>query len=289
MKSIYEYFNSKHQDLFNVCPLCSHPSTPWRIIREVELYKCTECKHIHQNTNTIKCDEQDYITDIYHYNTTYKENIAQDIKTSRKRLDYINKMYSECQTLIDVGCSIGTFLKTAKEYNYKITDGIEPNTESVKYAREEFDLPLMNTTLNKDFELDRKYEVVYSSDVIEHVKSPILFIKKLKELMDKHNSIMVLFTPDYDSIVHNYQVKLNEHLHYFTKKTLTTFLETQGLEVLEVKTVGRFRDIYHLEGNSTFKRPSIIQMALLSIMLTCNIQPYYFLKDNIMIIARMRK
>jgi len=140
-------------------------------------------------------------------------------------------------SLVDVGCGIGGFASVAAEAGYKVT-GIEPGWFSSRYARRRFDFEVINANLYK-YVTDKKYDVVTSLHVIEHVHDPVGFGRALGRLVKK-DGIVLVATPNAGCEIAISQganwkaVGPDDHIVLFDEKTLEKTLRDAGFSKVDV-------------------------------------------------------
>jgi 2-polyprenyl-3-methyl-5-hydroxy-6-metoxy-1,4-benzoquinol methylase len=92
--------------------------------------------------------------------------------------------------------------------------------------------------------ITHKMDVVISLAVIEHVRNPLLFLKKLKEFTRKNGKIIIM-TLNEDSLIYNVARRLkffgvcfaferlyqSHHLNHFSHLSLTKTLDKAGFEI----------------------------------------------------------
>jgi len=84
--------------------------------------------------------------------------------------------------ILDIGCKDGSFLICAKENGWEITVGLEPKKELYKKAI--IMLPECYHGRFPDAELSfEKYNVITCWDILNKIKDPVSFIKKVRSLM----------------------------------------------------------------------------------------------------------
>jgi len=202
------------------------------------------------------------------YNRQYEKDLSSPLKYYSKieaydkisfseRLRYLKKYFPKPGTLLEIGSSSGTFLKTAQKSNWQVV-GIEPNISKCKEFRSHNkDVKIHNEFFNLDFakKHKRKYDLIYSSDVIEHIQNPTLFLKACKFLLNK-NGYLVTVTPDFDNILTKiFQIKPTEHLFYFNKKNIEFLYKKSSLKIIEKKNIHRRRNISAMLYSTTFTDP----------------------------------
>ena len=168
-------------------------------------------------------------------------NIRKRITTSEKNrfkknikfeLDYIKKL--KPKNILDVGCGPGWFLSFLPQKIDKY--GIEPDKEAANEASK------YCKVYNDDFEnthFNKKFDLVFSHHVIEHVFDPHKFIIKIKSLLKK-NGNLVISTPDFDSgcarrFKNKYRLLHDDtHVSLFTNDSMHRFLRFHNFFIKKV-------------------------------------------------------
>ncbi|MFC1680211.1 methyltransferase domain-containing protein [Pseudomonadota bacterium] len=172
----------------------------------------------------------------------------------KKRINAI-KPYLKGRVL-DVGCGSGRLASYIDSNNYL---GVDIDTNSINIARKLFpghtfqqELPSSNLI----------FDTVIALAVIEHVKEPCNFLKKLAELIDDNGEI-ICTTPhpsvdwihDIGSAIGLFSSHANEeHEELLNKKKLKNASECAGLTMTHY---GRF--LLHANQIAVFRAPRIIQ------------------------------
>ena len=156
-------------------------------------------------------------------------------KTYINFLDIIGK-YLENKvdpSMFEVGCATGFFLDLAKKKGWQ-SMGIDISAYAVQKSREKGLEASVGVLENHVTE--KKFDVLVMQDVIEHVKNPVLDIKKCWNLLVE-NGLLVLTTPDAGSLWariwgrHWHAFVPPQHLFYFSVKNLSSVLEKNGFKV----------------------------------------------------------
>ena len=209
--------------------------------QKYNVYRCKKCQ-VSFIEDTLPQDyydspqyREDY-NDTIDINTFYKEYDNNDTsKISRIGLHaFRNKVVA------DFGTAAGTFLQTIHSIA-KYTIAIEPSMhfhETLKKTNQYV------FSYGKDLvESGNKIDVATSFDVIEHVSSPIEYLKEIFVSLNK-GGVLYLKTPNFDDILHellpesydsfNYRTA---HLFYFDKSSLDFALKEAGFEDFEITYV----------------------------------------------------
>lgn len=182
--------------------------------------------------------------------------------------------------ILEMGCGFGCggyylLLKGAKSYT-----GIDINPDAIKYATTHF--------LNKihgmeffvadalNFDIKRKFDVIISLEVIEHlgnVKNCMKYLKNSKRLL-KDDGIFIFITPNNDETLRKYYKTPIFHSCEFTEHNLKRILE-KYFRIIEFKGI---------KGNWTLM--NVIRLDLMEFIkpiLPYKIQEYYLDKSMLKI------
>ena len=171
----------------------------------------------------------------------YLEEVESRLITSKKYLEIIRK-YTRGNTLLDVGCSVGLFLKNASD-NYWRAYGIEKSEITSRIARENFGLNVVTGDIyDACFESDF-FDVITLWDVIEHIINPKKMLYELNRIQ-KPNGYLFIATPNIDSLVSNllgskWMHLIRTHLFYFSKITIKKILEETGYQIVGISSYKR--------------------------------------------------
>lgn len=197
-----------------------------------ELYALYGETYFHNNESGV-VGYTDYIAD--------EQNIRQ---TSNRRLKHLEQFVKPGQ-MLDVGCATGFFIDEAKKRGWQV-QGLDVSSFAVEYAREHFGLDVRHGSFTELEYPQAAYDLVSLWDVIEHVPDPTAYVRRAAELL-RRDGIVVLATPDVDSIPAKLAGKRwvgyklsEEHIYYFSVKTLTKMLNDAGFDVVNVRHVGKY-------------------------------------------------
>ena len=187
-------------------------------------------------------DDQHFKTNINYYINTKKD----DKKTFERRLNLIQK-YKKQGKLLDIGCSIGTFLDIARKKGWD-TFGIDLSKASIDYCTKELKLNVKQGKLEDIKFPSNSFDVVIMSDLLEHVPNPIATLKEANRILKKEG-LLFITTPDIGSITAKLMrtrwvhLKPREHIYYFTPKTIERILSKTGFKLIECKSLSRVRNL----------------------------------------------
>lgn len=218
-----------------------------------------------------------------------------DRRSFLERLKEIDRICPRKGEILEIGCSIGTFLKLAKADGWTVA-GVEPNKPICSYLKKDgANLPVFNAFFDEKFveSHNQKYDVVYSSDVIEHVPNPVSFLAGCKKLLKK-GGLVVIVTPDFDSMLTRlFQVKPKQHFVYLNRENIRKLFDIAGLGIIDVKNIHRYRSVRAMVNSTTFTDADncgfLMPLVRIINMLKLNFAVEYVLDlftEDLMIVAK---
>lgn len=209
-------------------------------IKGLKLAKCDNCGFVFINPQpSIEEIKTFYPKDL---NVRKRKSKLRFLKEhyEKKRFKLVLKEFEKQtkvpENILDIGCSNGFFLKLAKEKGLEIY-GTELNNRQIEYLKK-------NLTKNiylseKELIGKTKFDIITAFDVIEHLPRPDKFIENCSKLL-KDDGLLIILTMDLNSWTYRIFKKRvswigDQHLFYFSKKTLGKLLEKNGLKIYKTK------------------------------------------------------
>jgi dolichol-phosphate mannosyltransferase len=212
-----------------------------------KIYKCNECKMLFVSPlpDLVEVYDQDYFAGAgegFGY-VDYDKDKEPMIPTFNKYLDLlVGKKEPTDITLLDVGAATGFFMSLAEARGFSTT-GIEISDFAASLGRQKR-LNIITGDLLKAPFMNGYFDVVTMCDVLEHVTDPKAILLETKRIL-KPEGLLLINTPDAESVVarmfgKNWHLLVPpEHLHYFSPKNLSKFLEKIGFEIVINTTIGK--------------------------------------------------
>jgi 2-polyprenyl-3-methyl-5-hydroxy-6-metoxy-1,4-benzoquinol methylase len=235
------------------CNLCGSTDTqPFCPSNGLSLVQCQNCGLVYVSPRPDPAELYALYGETYFQNDEsgvvgYSNYIADEAnirRTAGRRLARLER-YVRPGRLLDIGCAVGFFLDEARQRGWAV-EGLDVSNFAVEYARQRFNLDARAGSFT---ELDHEpgaYDLVTMWDVIEHVPDPKAYIERAAALL-RQGGVLALATPDIDSLPARLTgdrwvgYKLSEeHVYYFSRRTLARMLEAAGFEVLDARHVGKY-------------------------------------------------
>lgn len=149
--------------------------------------------------------------------------------------------FKKTNKMLDVGCGPGLFLIEAKKRGWEVY-GTEFTDNQLAYLNDKGINTLKGKLTNNAFESEL-FDVIISSEVIEHINNPIEEMQHFHRLLRK-GGLVYITTPNFNAIERfllkgDYNIiEYPEHLCYYTPKTIDLLLSQCGLKKLKITTTG---------------------------------------------------
>ncbi|MDD5032960.1 MAG: cobalamin-dependent protein [Candidatus Pacebacteria bacterium] len=230
------------------CPLCGDSGVfSWKKKEKFEVLKCKKCDLGFVAPDFLPEDYRNqYLEDKSSRVEYYKSADDCDGWYFRRNLKKLEK-FIKPGSILDIGCSVGTFLKEAQKKGWQAA-GVEPNLKAAEIAQKYG--KVYSDFFDENFGASG-FSAVHMSDTIEHLSNPLAVLKTARGILSEKGILMVT-TCDMDSFLGKaYQIKPREHLFYFNKKSLRRILEQSGFKVLLLERITRKRSFSGLEKSTT--------------------------------------
>ena len=135
--------------------------------------------------------------------------------------------------LLEVGCGDGWLLAVAQARGYEVL-GAEISAHAAAEANRRLGGPRVAVGPLERMALPGDQDVVVCADVVEHVRDPAPFLRRLKDAL-RPGGVLFLVTPSLDSLSarllrrHWMEYKV-EHLFYFSERALVRALSAAGFD-----------------------------------------------------------
>ena len=220
-------------------------------IKNFKILDCENCKfiHCHPIPDKKKLDLF-YKKKFYSYNRkkNYFSNQMKQInwwnKIFERRLEKFKTILNKKGSIIDIGCGPGFFLKTANKNGWKVS-GIDPSSLAITYAKQKLKLKNVKTLDYEDLIYEKKkYDVVYTNGVIEHLENPKKFLDVLFKILKKKGLIFLSAANDFNIFQYMSLKKSKtpwwivppEHINYFRVNDINKIFDKKKFKLKYLNT-----------------------------------------------------
>lgn len=221
------------------CPVCGpHGATHFISHEGLDLVRCDDCRTVYVDPPPGETVTHALYVDAYQGATAgYFAKVEKKLRRSRGRIAQLRR-FVKGGRFLDVGCNGGFVVEAAREAGFE-AHGLDLDPVSIAYAKEHYGrneffcgpvqlLPQPGTS----------FDLVYSSEVIEHVPETHDFLAAIARLM-KPGAYFYVTTPD----INHWRVPKDvtrwdgfcppSHCVFFTRASLAAALEKHGLAIVK--------------------------------------------------------
>jgi 2-polyprenyl-3-methyl-5-hydroxy-6-metoxy-1,4-benzoquinol methylase len=170
----------------------------------------------------------------YKGSAVYKPKEEKKIRRASRRIKRLLS-YTAGRRFLDVGCNIGYTVKAALNLGLDAR-GIDMDAAAVQTANETYGPRFEALSIESYAALGHKVDILYTSEVIEHVPDPDSFMTAVHSLLDD-NGVLYMTMPDggHWNIPRDFaswrMVTPPSHIIYFTRKGIRHLLEKHGFKI----------------------------------------------------------
>lgn len=146
----------------------------------------------------------------------------------------LNTEGSHIRDVLEVGCGGCTILSQLKDQGFNVI-GIDPSPIASRDGAKK-GIVVINDFFPTSSYTD-KVDLIFHSDVLEHVQDPVNFLKDQKSFLNE-NGIIIISIPDCTESIQlgDLSMVIHQHLNYFDSESLKNVVENAGLKVLTIET-----------------------------------------------------
>lgn len=198
---------------------------------------CEDCGHIFADP----CPTPAFINALYGAleDPLYDEESGGREKNFLRVFKTLEKLRPEKGRLLDVGAATGILMDLAARRGWE-TDGVEPSSWAVAYARKKYGLRIHESVIETAPLEAASFDVVTMVDFIEHTARPCDALRKAAEVL-RPGGLLCVVTPDIRSaaarIARGKWWHLRPaHLAYFSRGSLDALFSRTGFSVVRRKS-----------------------------------------------------
>ena len=177
--------------------------------------------------------------------SNYKDNDSLGkLRNWTSQFSYCKKFFQNKKSILEIGVGGGQAVYWFDQNGYEVT-GIEPDSKNVKLINKKLkNKGKVVHSFIEDMDMDKLFDVIWMSHVLEHLVRPDIFLKKINNNL-KEDGIFFIEVP---SCEHKPTLQTsifeNPHVHHFSKKSLLKLVEKS----FDVISCDCFRPATKIEG-----------------------------------------
>lgn len=207
----------------------------WNIVQ------CKKCGLIYLNPQPSPEEIKNlYLKDYFDIAYLQKESCARLMSDARELLKEIER-YRQPGKILDIGAAGGHYLKAAQERGWE-TFGVELSSYATSWAKENLGLKIFTGILEEANFPDDFFDVIIMSHTLEHLFEPLGTLRKAYQIL-KNNGLIYINVPNVNLLKTQIEkrgklgaLSEEEHLFWFSLKTLKAILEKAGFKIIRVRS-----------------------------------------------------
>lgn len=194
----------------------------------LEIYKCQTCTllQLHEKLDLKKSYYGDYLIDRNYstFSNRYQDKLAHD---------FIEHYSLKNTKILEVGCGDGFFAELLKKNGANVV-GIDPSENACKATRER-GIQAVCKYVNDDLKLDKEFSAFTLCQVLEHIRTPQNFLKKISSLVVP-DGVGLIEVPSLPKTLNGKRFSdfFPDHVAYYDIASLSYLLKLAGFEILNI-------------------------------------------------------
>lgn len=196
---------------------------------------CKDCGLLQQykypNNDFVNMFYEKYYNDLYSFFKSPEDRFNSRFKSAQYKYDIIKKYLKNNikNSVLEIGCGSGGILSFFQTKNYEVY-GLDYQNDHLDYAKKK-----NITTFSNYKKINRKFDLIILSHVLEHLVSVDDVLTKCKNLLND-KGIIYIEVPSLESISEHYHYEIKNFLHiahvtHFTKKTFMNLINLKGFKI----------------------------------------------------------
>ncbi|MEE9249778.1 MAG: class I SAM-dependent methyltransferase [Alphaproteobacteria bacterium] len=222
------------------CPVCRFETCrDFVAYNNIDLFSCADCGTVFMHPLPTAEEVAEIYDDSYDGATTgYFAKVDKKMRRARGRMRYLSRFVGSGRFL-DIGCNGGFMVEAARERGFE-AHGLDMDGVSIAYARKHCpENRYFHGTVERFAAAAEapRFDLVYCSEVIEHVPDVHGFVSAIAELLGP-DGVLFITTPDISHWRRSRDLLAWDafcppsHCIYFNPGSLKLLLERYGLRVI---------------------------------------------------------
>lgn len=225
------------------CPACGGQGHDlFKLHHGMTLLACRACGTVHLHPRPTAAETSALYSDAYgNASESYFSKVDKKLRRSRRRMGVLARLTPDGQPkgrFLDIGCNGGFIVEAARERGFDAY-GLDIDPVSIDYARRHYPANRFVLSTLEDYAPHApRFDLIYCSEVIEHLADPRGFIDTLFDLLAP-GGLFFLTTPDISHWRRARDVTRWDgfcppsHCVYFNPRSLTALLRRAGFVGVE--------------------------------------------------------
>jgi len=232
------------------CIICD--STEWEDLYRIghfKLVRCQECGLVSRyplptREELINLYSREYFASGRPIEIGYRDYAEMKEVFYRRFRHYLDlvERYKKKGRILDFGCACGFFMELARGNGWE-PYGLDISSYASDYGKNILGLNISTGFLEEARFQERFFDAVTLWDILEHLSNPREGLEEVNRIL-KNKGYIFITVPNMDSWIRKLMGKrwfgfnkIDEHLFYFSPRTMRLLLEKTGFECLKIEKV----------------------------------------------------
>ena len=235
------YRITKYWESVSKCPICFSRKNKFFLSRfKHDIYECLNCSHNYMNPRIKFAKATEIYTVDYSATNILSSKNQQKLDEIKSNFcfDLVKQLgLKNNDSVLDVGCGAGRFLKTAYKNGWSNCVGVDMNPNYKNLHKQNSKIQFKYTNFEKiNFNnLNTKFDLITMWNVLEHIYDPNFMINKLTKLLNKKGKLFIM-VPNVKSLatslIREKSATFNwKHVSHFTPKSLVVLMRKNKLKL----------------------------------------------------------
>ena len=154
-----------------------------------QVVQCRQCGLVFSNP----IFSQSALENIYRESSfSYEEDLESAKETYQKILKRVCRRLPQKEAFLEIGCSNGFTLESARELGFREIYGIEPNQEEVKHANETVRNFIQGGILKEGLYPEKKFDLICAFHVFDHLSDPNEFLTLCRHYLKEDGYLLFI-------------------------------------------------------------------------------------------------
>jgi SAM-dependent methyltransferase len=223
------------------CPICESPQHAWVAAKNgYDIHRCAACSGMFIHPFPSEEEISEFYQN-YHKSKQYKDKIKSKTRRARARIASLGRRGD--LAFLDVGCNLGFATEAGRSLGFRAL-GIYIDADAIRRAQQTFPSAQFRAAAIAELAAEgAKFDVIYCSEVIEHLTDPCGFLESIRAVM-ADGAVVFLTTPDVghfslprklEKLVAWTTFRPPEHLIYFTRRSLGEVFRRAGFSSVKFR------------------------------------------------------
>jgi SAM-dependent methyltransferase len=209
-----------------------------------QMVRCNTCGLVRSDPVA----DADLVAQLYHQSTfDYEGEVDNIVRTYGGYLERLDRYGARKESLLEIGCGNGFFLKQARALGYRDVRGVEPSRAAIESAPPEVGKGIVCGIMRPGLFPESSFDAICLFQVLDHIFDPVGLLKTCFEIL-RPGGLLLCLNHNVEAVSarilgeHSPIIDI-EHTYLYSPATIARLFEKVGFQT---KETGSARNYYSL-------------------------------------------